>query len=95
MKVKLWDARGSIPTPLSPDQVRGKIAAVVQRIQPSDLGVSLEERCDPAGEFLIFSAISTGTTCRASLFLVPPEWKETGLSLPVLFPPGKGRSGTG
>jgi phosphoribosyl 1,2-cyclic phosphodiesterase len=37
MKVKFWGVRGSLPMPLSPDQVRSKIAAVVQRIQPSDL----------------------------------------------------------
>ena len=37
MKVKFWGVRGSLPTPLSPEQVRSKIAAVVQRIRPSDL----------------------------------------------------------
>jgi len=37
MKVKFWGVRGSLPTPLSPDQVRSKIAAVVQRMRPSDL----------------------------------------------------------
>jgi phosphoribosyl 1,2-cyclic phosphodiesterase len=37
MKVTFWGVRGSLPTPLSPDQVRSKIAAVVQRIRPPDL----------------------------------------------------------
>jgi phosphoribosyl 1,2-cyclic phosphodiesterase len=37
MKVTFWGVRGSLPTPLSPEQVRSKIAAVVQRIRPSDL----------------------------------------------------------
>jgi phosphoribosyl 1,2-cyclic phosphodiesterase len=37
MKVTFWGVRGSLPTPLSPDQVRSKIAAVVERIKPSDL----------------------------------------------------------
>jgi phosphoribosyl 1,2-cyclic phosphodiesterase len=37
MKVKFWGVRGSIPTPLGPDQVRSKIASVVERIRPDDL----------------------------------------------------------
>jgi phosphoribosyl 1,2-cyclic phosphodiesterase len=37
MKVTFWGVRGSSPTPLRPDQIRSKIAAVVQRIRPSDL----------------------------------------------------------
>ncbi len=37
MKVTFWGVRGSLPTPLSPEQIRSKIAAVVQRIRPSDL----------------------------------------------------------
>ncbi len=37
MKVIFWGVRGSLPTPLTPEQVRGKIAAVVQRIRPDDL----------------------------------------------------------
>jgi phosphoribosyl 1,2-cyclic phosphodiesterase len=37
MKVTFWGVRGSLPTPLRPDQIRSKIAAVVQRIRPSDL----------------------------------------------------------
>ena len=37
MVVKLWGVRGSSPTPLTPDSVRNKIAAVIQRVKPSDL----------------------------------------------------------
>ncbi len=37
MKVTFWGVRGSLPSPLAPDQIRSKIAAVVQRIRPSDL----------------------------------------------------------
>jgi phosphoribosyl 1,2-cyclic phosphodiesterase len=37
MKVTFWGVRGSLPTPLSPEQVRSKIAAVVQRLRPADL----------------------------------------------------------
>jgi phosphoribosyl 1,2-cyclic phosphodiesterase len=43
MKVKFWGVRGSIPTPIKPAQLQSRIAAIVQRIQPSDL-VSQESR---------------------------------------------------
>ena len=34
MDVRFWGTRGSIPTPLTPQQVRAKIEAAVQRITP-------------------------------------------------------------
>lgn len=37
MKVKFWGVRGSIPTPLTPNAVRSKIATVLQRVKPQDL----------------------------------------------------------
>ncbi len=37
MKVRFWGVRGSIPTPLTPEEVRRKISAVVERITPQDL----------------------------------------------------------
>ncbi len=37
MRVKFWGVRGSIPAPISPEQVRTKIAAVIQRARPEDL----------------------------------------------------------
>ena len=37
MKVRFWGVRGSIPTPVTPDEMRRKIASVVQRIRPEDL----------------------------------------------------------
>ncbi len=43
MKIKFWGVRGSVPTPVKPSQLQSKIAAIVQRIQPSDL-VSQESR---------------------------------------------------
>ncbi len=43
MTVRFWGVRGSIPTPLRPDQIRSKITAAVQRIRPDDL-VSAEAR---------------------------------------------------
>jgi phosphoribosyl 1,2-cyclic phosphodiesterase len=37
MIVRFWGVRGSIPSPILPEDVRGKIASVVQRIRPEDL----------------------------------------------------------
>ena len=37
MLVHFWGVRGSIPTPLSPQQIQSKIMAVVQRITAKDL----------------------------------------------------------
>ena len=37
MKIHFWGVRGSLPTPIVPEQIQSKIMAVVQRIQPSDL----------------------------------------------------------
>lgn len=37
MVIKFWGVRGSIPTPITPDAIRSKIATVVQRIRVSDL----------------------------------------------------------
>ncbi|MCM1320713.1 MAG: MBL fold metallo-hydrolase [Bacteroides sp.] len=37
MKITFWGVRGSLPTPLAPEQVRLKIQAVVQRITAKDL----------------------------------------------------------
>jgi phosphoribosyl 1,2-cyclic phosphodiesterase len=37
MKIRFWGVRGSIPTPLTPDEIRKKISAVVARIGPDDL----------------------------------------------------------
>ena len=37
MKIDFWGVRGSIPTPLTPEQIRLKIQAVIQRITAKDL----------------------------------------------------------
>ena len=37
MIVRFWGVRGSIPSPISPEAVRGKIASVIQRIRPEHL----------------------------------------------------------
>ncbi len=43
MVVRFWGVRGSSPTPLAPEELRNKIAAVLQRVKPHDL-VSSESR---------------------------------------------------
>lgn len=37
MKVRFWGVRGSIPTPLTPDQIQNRIAAVIERVRVHDL----------------------------------------------------------
>ncbi len=64
MKVKFWGVRGSIPTPLGPDQMRSKIASVVERARPEDL-----ESAQTREKFLsslpphIFGTVGGNTTC--------------------------------
>jgi phosphoribosyl 1,2-cyclic phosphodiesterase len=64
MKVRFWGVRGSIPTPLTTDKLRSRIAAVIQRARPSDL-VSPESR----EAFLcrlppyLFGIVGGNTTC--------------------------------
>ncbi len=64
MKVTFWGVRGSLPTPLSADQVRSKIAAVVQRARPADLESSRSRelflaRLPPS----LFGTVGGNTTC--------------------------------
>lgn len=37
MYIRFWGVRGSYPTPMTPEKLKGKISAVVQRIKPEDL----------------------------------------------------------
>ena len=37
MVIRFWGVRGSVPTPLTPEQVQAKIVAVVERITPRDI----------------------------------------------------------
>lgn len=64
MIVRLWGVRGSSPTPLAPEELRGKIAAALQRVKPRDL-VNSETR----QRFLnslpadIFGTVGGNTAC--------------------------------
>jgi len=64
MKVTFWGVRGSLPTPLSAAQVRGKIAAVVHRARPKDLQ-SARSRELFLGSLPrdIFGTVGGNTTC--------------------------------
>lgn len=37
MKVRFWGVRGSVPTPITPQQIQNKISAVIQRITAKDI----------------------------------------------------------
>ncbi len=64
MKVIFWGVRGSLPTPLTPEQVRGKIAAVVQRIRPGDLESQKSRELFLAGlPPYLFGTTGGNTTC--------------------------------
>lgn len=64
MHVKFWGVRGSLPMPLSADQVRSKIAAVVQRIRPSDLqSAETRERFLAGLPPYLFGTVGGNTTC--------------------------------
>ncbi|MBN2535332.1 MAG: MBL fold metallo-hydrolase [Spirochaetales bacterium] len=64
MLVKFWGVRGSIPTPLTSQQVKNRIASVLQRVKPDDL-ISPESK----EIFLstlpedIFGTVGGNTTC--------------------------------
>ena len=64
MKISFWGVRGSIPTPLTPEALKRRIAAVLMRAQPADLASpeSLEAflaRLPP----YIFGTVGGNTTC--------------------------------
>ncbi len=64
MKVKFWGVRGSIPTPLSPSQLQGKISAVIQRIEPDDLKTPETREAFLAGlPPYLLSTAGGNTTC--------------------------------
>src|SRR4030042_4927322 len=64
MKVKFWGVRGSIPAPLAPEQVRSKIASVVQRVRPERLaGAASRERFLASLPAYLFGTVGGNTTC--------------------------------
>ncbi len=64
MKIRFWGVRGSIPTPLSSDAIRSKIAAVVQRISRKDIeNPACRERFLASLPEEIFSTVGGNTSC--------------------------------
>jgi phosphoribosyl 1,2-cyclic phosphodiesterase len=64
MKVKFWGVRGSIPTPLTTEQLRSRIAAVIQRIKIKDLKSSeTREVFLSRLPLYLFGTVGGNTTC--------------------------------
>ena len=64
MTINFWGVRGSVPTPISPQQVQSKIMAAIQRAKPSDL-----ENAETRAKFVaslpswIFGTAGGNTAC--------------------------------
>lgn len=64
MKVKFWGVRGSLPTPITPQQVQSKIMAALQRATPADL-----ENAETRAQFIsnlpswLFGTTGGNTAC--------------------------------
>ena len=64
MKVRFWGVRGSIPAPLTPEQVRSRIASVIARVRPSDLESARTRDLFLAGlPASLFGTVGGNTTC--------------------------------
>ncbi len=64
MKVRFWGVRGSLPTPLTPEQIKSRIAAVVMRIRPMDLeSPEAREAFLAALPPYLFGTVGGNTTC--------------------------------
>ena len=64
MKVRIWGARGSHVTPLSPEQVKSKISTVLGRLRPEDLRSNeSKERFLSALPEWLFGTVGGNTPC--------------------------------
>lgn len=64
MVLRFWGARGSYPTPTTGDEIRSRIASVVQRIRPSDIAsAECRERFLASLPPWLFGAVSGNTSC--------------------------------
>jgi phosphoribosyl 1,2-cyclic phosphodiesterase len=62
--MRFWGVRGSIPTPLTPEELRRKVSAVVERITAKDLASNTAKERFLAGlPPAIFGTIGGNTTC--------------------------------
>lgn len=82
MKIRFWGVRGSYPVPMTPDRLRGKISAVVQRIRPGDLqGPEARELFLSRLPEWLFGTPGGNTSCVEC---------RTGEDLPLIFDAGTG-----
>jgi len=64
MRIRFWGVRGSIPSPLTSEQVQGKIVATVQRITADDVSsVEAKERFLASLPKYIFGTVGSNTAC--------------------------------
>jgi phosphoribosyl 1,2-cyclic phosphodiesterase len=64
MKIRFWGVRGSIPTPLTPEEVRRKVSAIIERVTPSDLvSQTSRERFLAGLPQYLFGTAGGNTTC--------------------------------
>lgn len=64
MNFTFWGARGSVPSPLTPDTVRQKISTVISRVRPEDLkSPSHREAFLDSLPPWLFGTIGGNTTC--------------------------------
>ncbi len=64
MKIRFWGVRGSLPTPLTPEQIKSRISAVVMRIRPMDLESPKSREAFLASlPPYLFGTVGGNTTC--------------------------------
>jgi phosphoribosyl 1,2-cyclic phosphodiesterase len=64
MRIRFWGVRGSLPAPLSPGQIKSKIASIVERIRPQDLESPLaKERFLAELPPWLFGTVGSNTPC--------------------------------
>lgn len=64
MRVRFWGVRGSIPSPLTSEQVQGKIVAAIQRITVEDVAsIEAKERFLASLPKYIFGTVGSNTAC--------------------------------
>jgi phosphoribosyl 1,2-cyclic phosphodiesterase len=64
MRIHFWGVRGSLPSPLLPDQVRSKISAIIERLTPEDLASQENRERFMAGlPPWLFGSVGGNTPC--------------------------------
>lgn len=64
MRVRFWGVRGSLPSPLTSEEVQGKIVAIVQRITKEDVeSIEAKERFLSSLPRYLFGTVGANTAC--------------------------------